>query len=261
MKKIIVTICVLLSLFCLTSCIREDDNKTENKKINLEDVTEIVVLKNAIINEGGIIASEYKATIELESNSYQLLNGLEYVEKEQYSGLSTYAYVLQIQTSDQITNIYVIDNSTFVYNNHRSLVKKGDFSFLTSLEYQDNSPVIYQKLDLTNVSEITVGKEVTINNDNTFTYKSTSTITLDSSAFTNLANVEYISNEEHTLATYAYVVILTKGEEVINIFIIDDNTFVYNGYECATNTNNFSFLNYLEYKTTSSSGSGWLPWV
>ena len=259
MKKIIVVISILFSLITLTSCISNREYN-ENKKINLSDVSEITVLKDVTIKEGEIL-SNFATKIELGSTLYQTLGNIEYEEKEQYAGLASYTYVIKIAKGEQINYLYIIDDNTFVYNSYKSSTTSGNFDFLKTLEFEDVTPVVYKKLDLSNVTEVVVGKDPTVNIDNTVTYKYNAKIELNSSTFTLLSNAEYVEKEEYVQTAYAYVIVLKVNDSTVNIFVIDDNTFVYNGNKCVTNANNLAFLKVLEYKSTTSSGSGWLPWV
>lgn len=110
--------------------------------------------------------------------------------------------------------------------------------FLTACNNEKEKDIF--TLHLTNVKEVIVQKNITISNGTT-NFESLAYIT----DLTEISKLNYTKDAEYsTPLNYKYQIILSDDDK---LHIIDNATFVYNGYKCDLVNSSFDFLDNIEY--------------
>lgn len=237
LKKLIIIL--ILPIILLTSCQKEQDNK-DIFKLKLSTSSIVEVYKNITIIDGEITSQYLTYT----SN----LLDIEYTKDIKFSGPSTYDYLIKLEDD---TKLYIIDNTTFVYNNYKCNLVNASFEFLNNLTYYQDDDLLNLKLD-SSIQELKIFKST----NETFYLKTQEKISI----FTNkMNNLLLVPTNEQLVANLTYEI--TYGTNTLKIinhqYILFNDTL----YKIVKGTTLF-LDEYTKNNTDSNSqSSGWLPWV
>lgn len=240
LKKILLIL--LLPVILLTSCKDEQDNN-DILKLNLSDVVTVEIHKDVAISSNEITSAYLTYTNDLEP-----LSKLEYNKDTKFTGPSTYNYLIKLDENNQL---FVIDNTTFVYNNYKCNLVNSNFEFLNTLPYYQEEELISLNLDA-KIKEFKITKST----NEIFYLNKTEKMTIFTNKMNNLLLVTTNEVVEENL-TYE----ITYGDTTIKV--INHQYITLNNLTYKILKGNTIFLDqYTQNNTDSESqSSGWLPWI
>lgn len=232
LKKIFFAL--LVSVLLISGC---STPKEENEILNL-DVNLVGVYKNVTLENGEISYESFA-----NCNNFKI----EYEKIEKYSGPSSYNYLIKLDTGKEL---YIIDQTMFIYDNHKCQLNNSTFEFLDSLKYYEVSKIM--SLNLSGITKV----ELLPNSTTTLYLNKSDKVNLFMEKMNSLQLVEVVEpiNEEN---------IYTIKFNSKTLLVIEQKYIKYEEvtYEIASGSISFLYEYTSENTDSKQNNSGWLPWV